>query len=472
MKIGKWMFKRGINKASLNPDFIKYVEGIKQQQDHQTGKIPYREYIPPPVNLSYLTGKKIFSHLRGTALPSSFDLRKEGRVTSVKNEGPAGAAWAFAAYGSLESCLLPGHKWNFSENNMKNLLSEECPEGFDRPSNGPGNSHMSTAYLARWSGPVLEKDDPYDPNSPGNCVEMSPRMHLRKVIFIPARNGYTDNSNIKLAIMNYGAVATAIYFDEVYYDNNFSFYCDEWKFSFNHAVCLVGWDDNYDRKKFKNLPPGPGVFIAKNCWGTNWGDKGYFYISYYDQMVGKDNALFSKVMNPNIYNVIYEYDPLGWCDSAGANSTTAWFANMFTSISDQELHAVSWYVASPDSSYNLYIYTNPANSDPRSGKLVKSLSGKVLDPSYYQKAFSTPVKLTNGQKFSVVVEATTPGWDWPVPLQMPIQGYSSKARSEPGQGFLSMDGESWLDVTEVFENASVCLKAFASKSDRSKRGMV
>jgi len=125
------------------------------------------------------------------------------------------------------------------------------------------------------------------------------------------------------------------------------------------------------------LRSGFKTMILKNCWGTNWGDKGYFYISYYDQMLGKDNALFSKVMNPNIYNVIYEYDPLGWCDSAGASSTTAWFANVFTSTSEQDLRAVSWYVASPDSSYNLYIYTNPANSDPRSGKLVKSLNSSI-----------------------------------------------------------------------------------------------
>ena len=38
LKIGKWMFKRGINKASLNPDFIKYVEGIKQGHDHQQAR--------------------------------------------------------------------------------------------------------------------------------------------------------------------------------------------------------------------------------------------------------------------------------------------------------------------------------------------------------------------------------------------------------------------------------------------------
>jgi C1A family cysteine protease len=35
-----------------------------------------------------------------------------------------------------------------------------------------------------------------------------------------------------------------------------------------HAVCLVGYDDT--RR----------VFIAKNSWGTNWGDGGYFYMPY------------------------------------------------------------------------------------------------------------------------------------------------------------------------------------------------
>jgi C1A family cysteine protease len=35
-----------------------------------------------------------------------------------------------------------------------------------------------------------------------------------------------------------------------------------------HAVCLVGFDD------------ATGRFIAKNSWGTGWGDKGYFYLTY------------------------------------------------------------------------------------------------------------------------------------------------------------------------------------------------
>jgi len=35
-----------------------------------------------------------------------------------------------------------------------------------------------------------------------------------------------------------------------------------------HAVCLVGYNDNTSR------------FIARNSWGTSWGDKGYFYMPY------------------------------------------------------------------------------------------------------------------------------------------------------------------------------------------------
>lgn len=35
-----------------------------------------------------------------------------------------------------------------------------------------------------------------------------------------------------------------------------------------HAVCLVGYNDTTQR------------FIARNSWGTSWGDRGYFYMPY------------------------------------------------------------------------------------------------------------------------------------------------------------------------------------------------
>ncbi|NJE62228.1 peptidase C1 [Thermococcus sp. 21S7] len=41
-----------------------------------------------------------------------------------------------------------------------------------------------------------------------------------------------------------------------------------------HAVTIVGYDDS------KQTTDGNGVLIIANSWGSDWGDHGYFYISY------------------------------------------------------------------------------------------------------------------------------------------------------------------------------------------------
>ncbi len=42
----------------------------------------------------------------------------------------------------------------------------------------------------------------------------------------------------------------------------------------SHNQCLVGYDDN------KSTADGKGAFRAVNSWGTGWGNKGYYWISY------------------------------------------------------------------------------------------------------------------------------------------------------------------------------------------------
>lgn len=41
-----------------------------------------------------------------TSYPSRYDLREQGRVSSVKNQGSRNLCWAFAMYASLESCIM------------------------------------------------------------------------------------------------------------------------------------------------------------------------------------------------------------------------------------------------------------------------------------------------------------------------------------------------------------------------------
>ena len=58
-----------------------------------------------------------------------------------------------------------------------------------------------------------------------------------------------------------------------------------------HAVCLVGYDDNLNG----------GRFIARNSWGTGWGDNGYFYMPYQviqNTSMSSDFWTISGVRNP------------------------------------------------------------------------------------------------------------------------------------------------------------------------------
>ncbi len=456
------IYRPRLSRSPINKDFVKYFDIIEQDQ----GAVPTMPvksgYIPPPLALTHPTGNKALLKYRSMALPSSYDLRKENKLTAIKDQGSAGTCWAFAAYGSLESCLLPGESWDFSENNIKNLLSKDCNEGYDRSYDGGGNEWMVNAYLARWSGPIRESTDPYD-SWQGNCNTFVPVKHINKVIYIPDRRSYLDNCSLKLGIKNYGAVFSSMYFNNGYYnDKNAAYYASGGEFP-NHAICLVGWDDNYSGSKFKSAPPGDGAFIVRNSWGKDWGDNGYFYVSYYDIWIGRSNSLFCTVDNPAAGDIIHQYDSLGWVAGYGYNQTTAWFANIFEAETDQYLNGCSFYTASPDSTYSLYVYKNVIASKPRSGELVKNLEGRISDSSYFVKKFSSSVSFKKGQRFSVVIKLTTPDWNYPIPVEIPVAGYSSKARSQTGQGFISNNGKTWYDIYEEEKNASVCLKAFAMK---------
>ena len=75
--------------------------------------------------------------------------------------------------------------------------------------------------------------------------------------------------------------------------------------------------------------------------------------------------------------------------------------------------------------------------------------------------------LLKGQKFSIVVELNSPNDLYPITIEYPLAGYSSKATANPGESYVSFDGKSWEDLTSILPNANVCLKAFtlSTKAD-------
>ncbi|MCE5198224.1 lectin like domain-containing protein [bacterium] len=440
--------------APENPAFLEYFQSpeVSILQSAEAG-IP-SGLVPEPIDLSFIAAPDIVT---AAAAPATYDLRSLSKLTPVRDQGSCGSCWSFATYGSLESSLMPGESLNFSENNLKNR------HGFDISCCSGGNRTMSTAYLTRWAGPIAEASDPYNASSCTSPAGLAPQKYANEVIYLPNRTNALDNAAIKDAVMTYGAVYTTYYHSNSYYKSSTTGYYYNGGSSANHAVCIVGWDDNYSASNFLTAPPGNGAFLIRNSWGTYWGNAGYFYMSYYDSRLGyTENAVFRAEPASN-YSRMYQHDPYGWISSTGYGSNTAWFANVFTSAATENLAAAAWYSASAGSTYTLYVYLDPT-SGPLSSSPAATQSGTIDTAGYHTIKLTTPVQITSGHKFSVVVKLNTPGYSYPIPIERPYSGYCSAATASTGQSYMSSSGTSWTDVASSYSNTNVCLKALTSGS--------
>ena len=410
-------------------------------------------YIPSPIDKSHLesqTGTALQTlsapALQTLSAPVSYDLRSSGDVTSVRDQGACGSCWSFGSYGSLESRLLrnESESRDFSENHMKNY------HDFDWGPCEGGNADISTAYLARWSGPVDESDDPYqdwdDRPSPGGPTQ----KYLKNVLWF-----FTD-SDIKDAVITYGAMYVTMRYESGSYNLSEYTYYYSGNNSANHAVTVVGWDD----EKVVTGAPGNGAWLIKNSWGTGWGDNGYFWISYYDTKAVLYGVAFCDAVAVSAYAADYQYDPLGWTTQTGYNSPVAWAANIFTATADEDLQAVALYAVDNNVSYEIYVYDDFDGST--FSNLLGSTSGTLVNLGYYTISLPSVISLTNGDDFSIVVKFTTTGYGFPIPTEDYFADYSSGATANTGESYVSSTGSTFADITDTFSNANVCIKGLTA----------
>ena len=381
-------------------------------------------------------------------LPSSYSSLEQGYITPVKDQQASGNCWAFTAIATLESCILKASNitYDLSEENMKNLIELYSDYGWNMDTNNGGYDNMAIGYLASWLGPVLEENDPFDDYSTLSPV-LDSIMHVQNIIFL-GRDNFTDNNGIKEAIFKYGAVGTGLYYSGSYLFGDAYYYTGA--ASENHAVTIVGWDDDYPYYKFSNPAPANGAWIVKNSWEDNWADKGYFYVSYYDTRfarVGNTISSYTFILNDTLrYDKNYQYDVIGLTKFLSTANNEVWYGNVFNSTEDEVLTAFSTYF-NAKTNWTSYVFVND--------EYVFKQNGTAL-PGYYTFDFDDHVYLNQGDSFKIIVKLENNFASAPLSEKI----YSNKVFSKKGISFLSYDGNEWYDLY-AYENSPVaCLKAF------------
>lgn len=473
--------------APVNPEFFEYLQRRPFEGLHRSQEGYVLGEVPSPVDLSHIRGEDI-SIPRGAdsgsgQLPATYDLRTYGNVTDIRDQSPYGTCWSFSAMASLESVFKKsvGEVNDFSEAHLAYFAYVD--EAADFPAftagdpgfgNDPifdqgGNIWKSTSILSRWTGIVDEANRPYVNTNPWPASSLPKASdpvskRLENVLFIGSD---FDKSTVKNAVMEYGAVSFRVVWTNDAFNASTDSYYNPTGSGGGHALAIIGWDDNYPASNFSAQPPVGGAWLVKNSWGSSWGDNGYFWLSYEDPTIGYP-AVFEGV-DKSKYGKAYQYDPLGWVSSWGYGSDQAWFANVFVSqgvpSGEEQLKAVSFYVAAPNAPYSVEVYANGSVGDPRSGTRLAYKSGTLAVPGYRTVVLDSPVALPVGTRFSVVVYINTPGYNSPIAIEDIYPGYSDKARAAADQSYISSNGSSWTDMTAASANTNVCLKAFTGSSN-------
>jgi C1A family cysteine protease len=210
------------------------------------------------------------------SLPEAFSWCDSGGCTPVKNQGGCGSCWAFGTVGALE-CNIK----------LKDGVTVDLSEQWLVSCNSAGwgcwggwwahDYHEWRTDPCGGTGAVLEADFPYTAyDAPCTC----PYSHQYLIdgwAFIGNEYSVPATDAIKQAILDYGPVSVAVYanFAMQAYTGGIFNGCEAGEV--NHAVVLVGWDDNQGTN---------GVWIMRNSWGSGWGEGGYVRIPYECSNIG------------------------------------------------------------------------------------------------------------------------------------------------------------------------------------------
>ena len=399
---------------------------------------------------------------------------------SIRNQSPYGTCWGFAPTSLAELSVLNNDgtlldlselhsvyfAYHYTSADGKDGVKYLPTAGYNYLSMGGDPSFIYHAY-ANWVGVADEKTAPYSgaaatlESGLSNDIAMNDSAHLRNFYIV----NKADRKYIKQLIKEYGGVGMSYYDDNQYYDYSTNSYYSTVSDNTNHAISVVGWDDD----KVTNSS-NKGAWLVRNSWGSDeYSHFGYFWMSYdepsiYDRVYALDCVSDTGSSDDDFYDHNYQYDlsaysQYGWIGD-GKSST---IANIFTATGTQLLKAVGVETQNPNINYTVNIYTDIANSsNPESGTLVRTQTGSFTYQGFHTIKMDNPLTLTKGEKFSVVIKLESMDGKSGAYYVMESNYNLGNAASwycgaEKGQSFIY--GNGWNDTFERW-GGNVRIKAY------------
>ena len=440
-------------------------------------------------------------------LPSSYDSRSKGYVTSVKDQDPWGTCWAFGALAAGESSLIKNGAANnsvdLSEMHLSYFFFHSVADPMkltsgDKVINQTGSKYLDTGgnnlftmfALSRWVGAAAEETVPYGGhlNYVNESLAYADIAHLQNARFVNT----CDRNSVKELIMQYGAVSTSLFYHSGFQSDNGAYYFPYRSYldsygrvtntTTNHIVSIVGWDDNYSRDNFTAVykgrsikPTANGAWMAKNSYGTGEGDNGYIYISYADVTMSDKKTDFLSyafdMESAENYDHNYQYDgSYGSTIRSLTNGSSV--ASRYTvkgiSGTNERLDAVGFSVYTPNVNYSIQVYKSPSSKNPTSGIPMFSTpqTGRTTYGGYYTIPLNKKLVFQKGDVFSVVITLSAVNDSsvyYFVDCSTNNAGLTFISSGSAGQSFYE-SGSTWHDMDSWSDGASTRIKAFTTNT--------
>lgn len=424
-------------------------------------------------------------------IPSSYNAAENGCITTPKNQGLSGNCWAFSTISAMETdSIIQGiddietadySESHFSWFTARSLTSDENDPTYgdgcisDSPYLTGGNWLIAAASLARWNGLAEENDYPFSPNdlSAMGGYDESLRYDTGSGIIIKSAEELASADDIKQWIMNHGTVTAAMYYNDSFYNPDTCAYNSASTASINHQITIIGWDDNYSADNFNAefAPEGNGAWLCQNSWSEYWGNKGCFWMSYYDAAITNFAGFTSRKIQEGEKN--YTYNGVNYFNYFKTTSPVH-TANVFTAKGCEKLTAISIYTLTESSNVTVEIYTGlkEGYTSPEQGNLaLKTATYSVARKGYHTLELPKAVQLEKGMIFSIVVECEDQNGERYVPIEINGSAGNSYA-GKAGESYYNMTGyeNTWVDC-ESQGYGNVFIQAFTQPSHALKTEM-